>query len=133
MELGPLTEKVASDSNETREDYIKRMESEGFVAYYPQPNELLIDIDNSHHMAAFVRSFAILEREFPYITKSQNPSKSGTGTHVRIQMPFEMSDFERIAWQGALGSDPVRELLSCIRAKNNDAFPTLFVEKVNTI
>jgi len=127
------TGKVASDPNETREDYIKRMGAEGFVVYYPKANELLIDIDNVQHEDVFARSFEILKREFPDVTMRQNKSKSGVGTHIRIELPWELSTFERIAWQAALGSDPVRELLSCIRAVRNDEHPTMFIEKASTL
>lgn len=94
MEVSELVAKF-SDPNESREEFILRMQQEGFVPSYPGPNELQLDI----------------------------PAR-----HIRIQLPWELTDWERIAWQAALGSDPVRELLSCLRLRKGDAHPTMLIE-----
>lgn len=122
--------KVASDPNETREDYIKRKISEGFAIEFPMDNELQVDIDNEFHYAAFERSFAILSREIEGISYEESLSSSGLPCrHIRIYLPWKLETKERIMWQAALGSDPVRELLSALRAHRGDIQPTLFAEK----
>jgi hypothetical protein len=123
-------EKIASDPNETREAYVARSIAEGLIISLPEPNELQIDIDNQAHRDAFNRSFEILSREIGgEITVTETVSKSGTGAHIRITLPFALDVWQRIAWQAALGSDPVREVLSCLRAMRKDAHPTLMAEK----
>lgn len=123
-------EKLASDPSETREDYIARSKREGLLIDFPAANELQIDIDSEAHRAAFDRSMGIFSRELVGdFDVQETPSKSGTGTHVRIRLHFDVDVWQRIAWQAALGSDPVRELLSCLRAMRGDTAPTLFAEK----
>jgi hypothetical protein len=124
------------DPNETRLDYIKRMEAEGNRIVLPADDELLIDLDSQEHIDAFKKSWPIFERDVllhvgiaPTYTSA--PSRSGPPrTHVTVKLPFEIvTPEERIAWQAALGSDPVRELLSMLRDMRGDEHPTLFVEK----
>lgn len=123
-------EKVASDPNETREDYIARSKREGLLITFPAANELQIDLDNDTHRDAFERSFEIFNRELGGNFQMQRTrSKSGAGEHIRIKLGFDLDVWQRIAWQAALGSDPVRELLSCLRAWRGDAQPTLLAEK----
>jgi hypothetical protein len=128
-----VAQKVGSDPNETREAFVLRMDAEGYEPSYPGPYELQIDIDNDVHYETFLRSSEILHREmqeFGGIQIVETPSKSGMPCrHIRIGVPFPLDDFQRIAWQAALGSDPVRELLSCLRALRGDAHPTLLIEK----
>lgn len=124
------------DPNETREDYIARMEAEGFVVRYPDTDELYIDIDDEQQYAAFLKSWAIFERDMAGVqmlgkpTYTETPSRSGLPSrHIIVALPFEVTDEERIMWQAALGSDPVRELLSALRHQRGDVHPTLFVER----
>lgn len=124
------TIKVASDPNETREQYIARVESEGFMIVYPAANELQIDIDNDAHYDAFQRSWAIFGRDIPEAAISEHASKSGyPRRHITVSLPYEVTAWQRIALQGALGSDPVRELLSAMRLQNGVEPATLFCER----
>ena len=133
-----LKEEEIYDPNEARKEFVRRMEKEGYEVLLPAEDELFIDIDSAEQREIFERNFGILKnnwrKEFngPIPTmESSKPSKSGWPCcHVVVKVPFPLvSDFHRIAWQGALGSDPIRELLSLIRCLNGDEHPTLFVEK----
>lgn len=117
--------------NETREEFLSRMINSGFVVIEPKDNELFIDIDNDEQYQMFNKNFEILQREYkPAQILYDKPSKSGLPRrHIIIQMPWRLRDIERIAWQGALGSDPTRELISCIRLKRNIIKPIIFIEK----
>lgn len=122
--------KVASDPNETREQYVARVEAEGFVIVYPKDNELQIDIDNDVHYEAFLRSWAIFGRDIPEAWLEEHPSKSGLPRrHITVSLPFNIDAWQRIAFQGALGSDPVRELLSAMRLHRGSVPATLFCER----
>jgi hypothetical protein len=122
------------DPNETRQGYIARMEAEGYRVVFPADNELQVDIDSDEQYAAFNKSWPIFCRdtqhyalEFP--GKRETPSRSGLPRrHITVTLPFEVTPEQRIAWQAALGSDPVRELLSMLRLQRGDEHPTLFVE-----
>jgi hypothetical protein len=122
------------DPNEARAEYIKRMEAEGCRVVFPSDDELQVDIDTDEHYAAFLKSWAIFERdvELFYVEKPtyvERPSRSGLPSrHITVKLPFDVTSEQRIAWQAALGSDPVRELLSMLRDMRGDEHPTLFVE-----
>lgn len=114
---------------ENSEEFIERMEDQGYEIIYPAPNELLIDLDTEEDWKNFKSHFYRLRNEFPEMKFKDYPSKSGLPRrHVRVTMPFQMDNLERIAWQAVLCSDPVRELLSMIRWKAGYNHPTLFCE-----
>lgn len=117
---------------ETREDFIARMDYEGFDILYPDPDELFIDIDTEEQYQTFLRHFHRLREEkgtFDDIQFIERFSKSGPPRrHIHVRMPNKLSSVERIAWQAVLGSDLVRELLSMIRWSKVDQWPTLFCE-----
>lgn len=121
------------DMNEVREKYLARVISEGYQVVTPLANQLQVDIDSAEHYAAFLHSAEVLLRNWKdaYIVDIEDhPSKSGGGRrHITLTLPFEVSPWQRIALQAALGSDPVRELLSATRLMRGDVHPTLFVEK----
>lgn len=74
--------------------------------------------------------------EFPYPglrVVAYGPKGGQTVRYVSVEQAVwkalqNQSTGQRIAWQAALGSDPVRELLSAIRHYKGDPHPTLFVE-----
>jgi hypothetical protein len=131
-ELLEAVEKVGTNPDETREEFCSRMAAEGFEIHLPKANELFIDIDNKQHYEAFQRSWAVLRANGIVLSVKETPSKSGGACkHIRVTVAGikELTDMERIAWQAALGSDPIREILSIVRALKGDAHPTLFAEK----
>lgn len=90
-------------------------------------DELQIDLDRPH--ARIPAKLLRLVREHVYTSPPvYTRSKSGN-THVSITLLKPMSQIERLFLQTALGSDPVRELLSWGRVRNGCPYPTLFFEK----
>lgn len=124
------------DMNEAREIFIARVESEGFRVVLPNDNELQIDIDDDAHYATFLRNLESVARNVEDAAEwhmESHPSKSGLPRqHITIQLPLRIEPWQRIAMQAALGSDPMRELLSAIRLQRGDVHPTLFVETGGT-
>lgn len=118
-------------ANETRLQWIKRKEEAGFIVDYPAENELFIDIDSDENWQIFKNQLKIFERNFGSIKSySVKPSKSGLPKrHVRLLLPFTVTELQRIAFQAAFGSDLVREMISLARHRNGDDHPTLFLEK----
>lgn len=133
IELPTLQEKPSYEE-QCQSDYIVKMEAEGNTIHFPADDELQVDIDSEAQYAAYKRSFEILSREIgeqykTLITAQETPSRSGLPSrHIRIKLPFKMDNWQRIAWQASLGSDPVRELLSALRAHRGLEKPTLFCE-----
>lgn len=121
------------DANETREAYIARVTAEGLRVVTPEANQLQIDIDSDDHYGVFLRSAEVVVRNVPGAYGwgvEDHPSRSGAPCrHITLTLPFPVEPWQRIALQAALGSDPVRELLSSIRMMRGDAYPTLFVER----
>lgn len=119
------------DKYKTAEEYVNAMQDEGYEVVLPAWDTLQIDIDSSYYEEKFREHWeAVVKRNIPDAKIiSETVSKSGVGKHITVQMPFQMLDLERIAWQAALGSDLVRETLALIRHRNFDFPCTLFVEK----
>jgi hypothetical protein len=81
---------------------------------------LQIDLDTDADILRHAVLFAKFYTEFDYFESSiTTRSKSGEGVHVYIKLRAPMSAERRIAFQAALGSDPMRELLSLSRIFNS--------------
>lgn len=121
---------VDYDINQAREEYIKDRLAHGYRVCYPADNELQLDIDSEEQYAAWKKAEGIIARNEVFTAVVEEaPSSSGLPhCHVRILLPFDVTPWQRIALQAALGSDPVRELLSCVRMLKGDVHPTLLVE-----
>jgi hypothetical protein len=125
--------------NIDRKKFIKRQEALGNVVLSPEDNELLIDCDTEEQFRNFLELFEILNTNLLFYPKPPDAyydevklweSKSGAEHyHILIFLPFTVTSVERIAYQAALGSDPKRELLSLIRMKHGDDFPSILIEK----
>lgn len=95
-----------------------------------------IDIDTEEQYTIFVEMSACLIRNWQAISPAPQPtveehlSRSGyPRRHITVTLPFNVEPWQRVAFQAAMGSDPFRELLSCVRLLRGDDKPTLFVEK----
>lgn len=123
---------IEYDLMEERLSLVARAAEEGLKVVYPTDNELQIDIDSEEQYAVFQRRMEVLERNIPgEYGVEEHPSKSGLPKrHVTITVPFVVDTWTRIALQASLGSDPVRELLSCCRTLKGGPMATLFLEKI---
>lgn len=126
-ELDLYNENQLYNFRESRDEYIREMKDAGMVIHLPSPNELQLDIDYESQYNIYRKLIWILEREYGNCPTVVTVSKNG-GLHIYITLPFEVNDYERIAYQAALGSDPVRELLSLVRLHEGIEHPTLLAE-----
>jgi hypothetical protein len=96
----------------------------------PAADELYLDIDTPEQWGIFLRSFDVVRRYLGVEEYKRTASSSGRAGryHVVIKMKEPMTSFERIALQAALGSDPMREILSLMRIYQNNPHPTLLFE-----
>ena len=109
--------------------YTEFMQTQGYKIVLPAANELQIDIDTVEMQERFNESVGVF---FQYITPEdvkETPSESGLPCkHITIKLPFDVTVWQRLALQAALGSDNIREILSCIQHLNGDPTPTCFKE-----
>lgn len=138
-EAAELASTTEQEYVEDREAFVKRMEETGHKVEYPADNEAQLDIDTEEQWLLFLKLWDILYREIvreygtpPYYHTVYSDS-GPPHRHVKVILPFIIgSHWERCAWQAALGSDPTRELLGCIRTMRNDEHPTLLVHSEPT-
>lgn len=97
---------------------------------YPLPNELFIDIDSASAYTRFKQLLAMFEKFIPVERVTATPSASGgQHQHIVVALTQRVTEFERIAYQAILGSDPKREVLSLERLKTGtNPTPTVFFE-----
>lgn len=126
-----LTSTPYYDPAEERKAFIARVIAEGYDVVSPKANELQIDIDTEEQYVVFHDSLAMLiaNSTTPNPRVVERPSRSGLPhMHISVTLPYDVTPWQRIAMQAALGSDPRREVLSCVRLMRGDEHPTLFVE-----
>jgi hypothetical protein len=119
---------------EKREQYVERMLNDGYNIYYPDNNELQIDIDSPRALEIFNIRFKRLREELRVDDEDAEArvyeSKTPGHYHVVVKLPFVPDNhYERIALQAVLNSDPVREMLSLFRVWRGDPYPTLLARK----
>lgn len=83
---------------------------------FPEPNQIQLDIDSYDRLQVYRGMFAAMgdfisipEPEF------QSSKSGGSHYHVTVTFPVDLNEWQRIALQAILGSDPMRELLNALR------------------
>ena len=109
----------------------------GRVVVTPGPNELFVDIDDREALEWYWIARDILDKhnllartKSGKIDETITPSPSGKADrfHVRLRLTHELPTSQRIAYQAALGSDLMRELLSLVQAERGEPAPVVFFE-----
>jgi len=111
----------------------------GQIVKYPARNELFIDIDNTFQLEMFNRRFndlsAIPNELFDDAKVTETPSRSGfPHLHIIVSLiknkrRIKLTDWQRVALQFALGSDPVKETLTVYRILAEVENPSILFEK----
>lgn len=108
----------------------KVAKSRGLVVVYPKKNQLQIDLDSEDAYRNFLDQMDALDirHSWAVITPSASglPNRHATITFTNGRT---FTEWERIAIQFALGSDPVREKLNIMRLYNGLPNPTRLFEK----
>lgn len=90
------------------------------------PNQIMIDYDALTVPERFNKVGDILRKRFPDKGIECRATRSkGGNVHMVVTLPEPISDTERIAWQAAFGSDPIREALSLVSISRNVKNPVL--------
>lgn len=112
----------------------------GCVVVYPESNQLQIDLDTEEAFKQYEKRFKELYHRTVHpayqlaCDPEVHPSKSGY-PHRHITLTFvdrEFSEWERIAMQMMLGSDPVRESLNALRLASGVKRPCRLFEPKET-
>lgn len=133
-----ITEDAFSKYYETKQQYIDRMNANGFFVKLPNTDELFIDIDSDEMYELFkdrlqqLRFCLRVRNENALIKSTESPSKSGLPRrHIVLTSPLfgTLSIETKLVFQIFLGSDPVKEILSAFRFLDGDSDPCIFIEK----
>ncbi len=141
-EFPQLTEKERQETSAWLDEYDFDANCEeiakkrGQVVVFPKPNQLQIDIDTEAQWKEFQRREEAFSCSVePWGSMEITPSKSGLPSrHITITFPTSktFTEWERIALQAALGSDPIREYLNALRNCCGIANPTRLFESPTT-
>lgn len=119
-----------------REMYVADELKAGNEVFFPEPNELFLDIDTPEAYEHFRLMIKLLQIQINGISFKEYESRSGLPhRHIVVSMPDDFIEvpYKRIALQAILGSDRTRELLSLRRIEAEDPFPSLFSRKPGTL
>jgi hypothetical protein len=73
----------------------------------------------------FYDTLGILEAVLGETVRYTVHESKGGNTHVLVHLNKDMPIIERVAWQAAFGSDPMREALHLLSISRNDLNPIL--------
>lgn len=111
-------------------EYIAFQETNGLRCVLPADNEIQIDIDTEADYERWRNASQIFFRYREPISVIEKPSLSGLPRrHITVTLPYAITVWERIALQASLGSDHIREILSCLQYMEGDPNPCLLTEK----
>lgn len=106
---------------------VERAKVTGEIVIFPEPNQLLLDIDSDDDYQAYIRLSSILTEWCTITDEKIEASKTDGHRHITLTLNQELDSMTRIALQACLASDRKRELLSLIRFKKGDERPTIFI------
>lgn len=100
-------------------------EAHGFIVVRGDAWTLLLDLDTEQQRAQYEAVMPHFEQNYAVEEIESWPSKSGN-RHTRLKLYTPISEpAMRYALQAALGSDPVKELLSIVRLRNGVPEPSM--------
>jgi hypothetical protein len=125
------TETIQQDHAAYARHYLKETGyDEDYEVVIAERNQLMLDYDRTTIPLQFYTALGILHQAFKteYIPYEVSESKSGN-KHVIITLPRNISDYCRVAWQAAFGSDPKREALHLLSLSKYELNPILLYNK----
>lgn len=90
----------------------------------PTDGELVLDIDEGMKLNLLV--YAVLMDDNYTIGDHLTTKSKGGNSHIYIRLNTEFSVAERVAMQAALGSDPMKELLSALTLQTSKVPVVMF-------
>lgn len=111
-------------------DALNQAYDAGYEVHLGEPAVLLLDFDEPyipHKKYGNQRVWEILFQLYPGTTRKFWKSKGGN-THCIVYLSDELDIGIRLAWQAALGSDPVREALAIKRLHDGIEEPSMLFQ-----
>lgn len=108
--------------------------SEQYEVIVAEDYQLMLDYDRTTIPQQFDVTMSILRQAIlaegitDAVSYEVYESKSGN-IHVIITLPYPMHAIERVAWQGAFGSDPKREALHLLSIARRESNPILLYQR----
>lgn len=115
-------------------DYINRDPYEdcpaGCEVILPGPQEIQIDVDTEESYLECLERINSLKDclDFKIIVKDKESKSGHPHHHITIDMGIDLTNWQRVALQAVLGSDPVRERLNAARLFTDNKYPIVFFE-----
>lgn len=107
--------------------------ADGMMVRMADDNHLLLDLDDEAAIARFAKLRPKLADLFGAKVVEEYESRSGPGhLHVILELGEPFPAAFRIALQAAMGSDPLRELLSLRRLANGVVEPSRLFRKAES-
>ena len=104
--------------------------AKGLHVWRPAADEVYVDIDDTNAAKRFAMASKLLGEAIASIYRRSSPSGRHNREHVRVRLKRPMSsEYERVAWQAAFGSDLQREGLSLLALIRGGAGVSVFFEK----
>lgn len=100
------------------DECIKDAREAGFEIITADQHTLLLDLDTEFAYKLYASRVTVLHEHYDVRKIEQWLSKSGKNRHVRITMGESWDAPTRYAFQAALGSDGMRELLALVQLRN---------------
>lgn len=103
--------------SDLRDDPYPKADSLNLCVIEAGPHDVFLDLDTQEAFDGMWPRLRLLrERGLKIMLWHIRPSKSGLPKrHVYLKVPHVLNEYERIALQAVLGSDPVRETLAMAR------------------
>lgn len=115
------------------EEFQEQCKEKGLIIVLPGEKELQIDIDSEEQYKTFQRNYSafcnMIDDSANFVVTEKISHSGLPHRHITIKLTWNVFDTSRIALQAALGSDPMRELLSMVRVLQGIPNPTAFAEK----
>ncbi len=119
-------------TQEARVYEINRALMAGRVIVYGAPTTLQLDLDSMEQYATAVGLITHFKSHLGISSAYWTESKSGN-RHIYIHLNDPMPREDRIAWQGFLGSDRVREALNYLWIRDGRTLECFLVENADYV
>lgn len=125
-----MAERYSLEELPSETDLQRLAEESGCELLLPDDHTIQLDLDDGYSQKVLDNGLEIIRQTMKANVVDDYRSKGG-GRHVIISTSLPLSDFERIAIQAFLGSDPKREALAWRRLKLGFPHPQMLFKPLD--
>ncbi len=115
---------------DVQEKIIEIAASKGLKCVFPEEDELQLDYDNpDSDMGAYDKVLTCLGNHDWVVKGWLKTTSAGGNAHYYVKLDKPMQVLQRMIVQAAMGSDPIREVLSMVRHSHKSPQPLALFEK----